>query len=137
MDKNLEQQVWERAKHCCEYCLFPAEFAETPFQIDHIIAEKHRGRTESDNLALSCFYCNSYKGPCISGVDDETDEVTRLFNPRGDLWSDHFQWNGATLVAKTAIGRATIATLRINEPDLVRKREALIDEGVFPPKSTH
>lgn len=53
MDARLEAQVWRRARHRCEYCGFPAEFTRVPFQIDHIIAEKHRGGTMLDNLALS------------------------------------------------------------------------------------
>ena len=32
----------------------------------HIIAKKHGGAIESSNLALSCFYCNSAKGPNIA-----------------------------------------------------------------------
>jgi len=53
MDRALEQYVWSRAKSCCEYCLFPSEYAEAPLQIDHIIAHKHGGLTVSENLALS------------------------------------------------------------------------------------
>jgi hypothetical protein len=29
----------------------------------------NKGRGEAANLALSCFYCNSFKGPNIAGVD--------------------------------------------------------------------
>ena len=63
MEAHLEAQVWRRARNRCEYCGFPAELTRVPFQIDHIIAEKHKGRTTLDNLALSCFFCNTFKGP--------------------------------------------------------------------------
>ena len=43
-------------------------------------------------------------------------------------WDDHFEWNGAQLVGKTAIGRATIVVLGINLPENVELREALIAE---------
>src|SRR5439155_7190530 len=43
----------------CEYCRFPARLTRVPFQIDHIIAEKHGGRTTFENLALSWFFCNT------------------------------------------------------------------------------
>jgi 5-methylcytosine-specific restriction endonuclease McrA len=29
--------------------------------MEHIIAEKHRGSTEAENLALACPYCNRAK----------------------------------------------------------------------------
>jgi len=37
------------------------------------------------------------------------------------------------LQGKTAIGRVTVAVLEINFPDRVLFRQALIEEGVFPP----
>jgi 5-methylcytosine-specific restriction endonuclease McrA len=43
----LRRQVYERAKGCCEYCLIPDVATFAPHEIDHIIAEKHGGRTEN------------------------------------------------------------------------------------------
>ena len=120
------------AQDRCEYCHFPADLAELSFELDHIIARKHGGPTEPDNLALACFYCNSYKGPNIAGIDPESGELVRLFHPRRDDWADHFQWEGATLAGRTPIGRATIQVLCINHPDAVSVRESLQREGVFP-----
>ena len=56
MDDELRSFVWRRGSSNCEYCLFPAHYAELDFEIDHIIARKHRGETVADNLALSCIY---------------------------------------------------------------------------------
>jgi hypothetical protein len=55
MKASLIEFVWDRAGRKCEYCRFPTEFAWLPFQIDHIIAEKHGGAATADNLALSCY----------------------------------------------------------------------------------
>ena len=110
----------------------PQEYDLLDFQIDHIIALKHGGPTEADNLALACFACNNHKGPNISGIDSETDQMVRLFHPRRDRWKDYFDWNGPRLVGRTPIGRATIAVLAINLPYRERLRGALITEGVFP-----
>ena len=132
MNRQLEELVWARAGRRCEYCRFPNEFAELPFEIDHVIAKKHRGETAADNLALTCFYCNSYKGPNIAGLDPEDEAHTPLFHPRRDVWSDHFRWNGAELIGLTAVGRTTIDVLRMNYVDALAVRAALIDEGVFP-----
>jgi len=54
MDAELRQLVWQRALSRCEYCQVPADVALLPFQIDHIIAEKHNGLTVAENLALAC-----------------------------------------------------------------------------------
>lgn len=135
MKRELEELIWSRAHRCCEYCQHPEEFSELPFEIDHIIATKHRGETTQSNLALSCFYCNSYKGPNIAGRDTNDDELTRLYHPRNDTWSEHFGWNEAELLGLTDVGRTTIDVLRINHPDAVDVRIALIEEGVFPPHS--
>jgi 5-methylcytosine-specific restriction endonuclease McrA len=122
MDANLEARVRARARFRCEYCRFPEEFAELPFQLDHIIARQHGGRTEPDNLALACCYCNRHKGPNLSGVDPVTGRVVRLFSPRSARWEENFGWDGAVLVGLTPEGRATIATLRINQADRVAVR---------------
>ena len=42
--------------------------------------------------------------------------LTRLFNPRIDQWDEHFEWSGAELLGKTAIGRVTVEVLNINHP---------------------
>jgi hypothetical protein len=111
----------------------PQRLTRLPFQIDHIIAEKHQGPTVLENLALACLHCNSYKGPCIAGRNRETGEVTRPFNPRTDNWHDHFTWDGPRLVGKTDIGRVTIDVLKINLDYRLVIRAALIAEGEFPP----
>ena len=131
MEKGLEGETRRRAKNRCEYCHFPADLAITPFQIDHIIAEKHGGKTEFSNLALACFSCNNYKGPNIAGFDLLTSEIVRLFNPRVDVWSDHFRWNGAVLTGKTVIARVTVQVLNINRADSVLLRECLMHEPIW------
>ena len=131
MDKALERRVWLRAEDCCEYCKMPQAYDDTPFEIDHVIARKHDGSTASSNLSLSCFWCNSFKGSNIAGRDRKTRKLTPLFNPRRDSWSRHFRWEGAHLVGRSAIGRVTIAVLKINDPLRVELRQNLMDEGVF------
>jgi hypothetical protein len=133
MDRALEQLVWDRAGSRCEYCRLAQEHDATSFEIDHIIAVVHGGPTRAGNLALACFLDNSYKGPNLAGMDPETKRVTPLFHPRRHKWGRHFVWHGPVLRGRTPIGRATIATLRINLPHRVAHRAALIAEGVFPP----
>jgi hypothetical protein len=127
-NRVLEQRVIRRAAGRCEYCHFPEAAAELPFHCDHIIAQKHGGATTEANLAWSCFSCNLRKGPNLTGLDPNSGELTRLYNPRADIWTEHFVWDGAWLRGKTAIGRATISVLDMNHPDALAVREALLDE---------
>ena len=134
MDAALIRLVWRRAGDCCEYCRLSQEFERPPFQIDHIIARKHQGPSTADNLALSCLHCNSFKGSDIATLAPRTRKLTPLFNPRRQVWSRHFRWEGANLAGRTPIGAATVVLLKINDPFRVILREALIAEGVFPPE---
>src|SRR5258708_30229730 len=114
MNALLARQIWLRAVNRCEYCLMPQAFDEAPFEIDHAISRKHGGPTALTNLALSCFWCNSFKGSDIAGRDAKTRKLVPLFNPRRHKWSTHFRWNGPFLVGKTPIGRLTIILLNMN-----------------------
>jgi hypothetical protein len=133
MDRRLRQEIRNRAGDRCEYCRLPQDCIDSPHEIDHIIAEKHDGPTVSENLGLACFACNNHKGPNIAGIDANSGEVVRLFHPRSDRWSDHFAWDGPRLIGTTAIGRVTVQVLEINASHRQRLRQALIDEGKFPP----
>ena len=98
---SLRDQVWQRAKGRCEYCLLPQTSTMLPHEIDHIVAQKHRGQTSPENLCLACAQCNASKGPNIAGYDPVTGEMTSLFNPRTHIWTEQFRWNGPTLVGTT------------------------------------
>ena len=132
---RLHEFVRQRAAGCCEYCQLPQFASAIPFEIDHVIARKHDGLTEESNLALSCWYCNSAKGPCVGGVESDTGDFIRLFHPRRDSWDAHFAWEGAVLVDLSSVGRVTIRVLQINDPYLLSLRASLIDENEFPPAS--
>lgn len=82
----LRRLVYERAGGRCEYCLIHEDDVFAVHEIDHIIAEKHGGPTEADNLALSCALCNKYKGSDIASVDPDTGEIVPLYHPRRARW---------------------------------------------------
>ncbi len=133
MNSVLARQVRQRAGDCCEYCQIPQDYDYPGFEIDHIIPRKHGGTSGSHNLALSCFWCNSFKGTDLAGLDPRTRKLTPLFNPRRHKWSRHFRWDGPLLSGLTPMGRVTISVLRINDPYRATLRANLIDQGVFPP----
>ena len=100
MDASLVDEVWARAKGICEYCLLSQRFDVLAFQVDHVVARKHHGTDDLENLALACFACNNHKGANIAGIDPTTGELTRLFHPRRDRWEEHFEWDDAVLLGR-------------------------------------
>lgn len=133
VDPTLALNVRRRANGACEYCRMPQSAHRVRFSVDHIIARQHKGPTGLENLALCCLHCNSHKGPNLSGIDPETGQLSPLFNPRQQLWQDHFGWRGAEIVGRTSVGRSTIAVLAMNDPDYLAIRASLLAEGIFPP----
>jgi len=131
MEQRLRELVERRARGQCEYCCFPAAFSCRPFHCDHVIAQQHGGGAVPENLAWSCNHCNLHKGPNLASIDPITGEMVRLFNPRTDLWNQHFQWHGAVLTGRTPNGRATIFLLDVNDPMVTAIRAALMEEGVY------
>ena len=133
MAKFRRQQVWQRAKGCCEYCQLPQEHSVLPHEIDHIRAKKHHGPHTLENTCIACAHCNGAKGANAAGYDSESGDLVPLFNPREDVWVEHFLWDGPLLIGKTPVGRATIDVLSINDAICVDQREFLIKAGLFPP----
>lgn len=88
------------------------------------------------NLCLSCSSCNLSKSTSTSARDPESNEVLPLFNPRQQLWDEHFEWldGGLRLLGKTPTARATIARLKMNQNRLIRARQNWIEAGNHPPK---
>jgi hypothetical protein len=132
---DLHERVRLRAAERCEYCQLPQQYDPLPFHVEHIISKKHRGRSTTGNLALSCGSCNLHKSSNIAGLDAATGKLTRLFNPRRDVWHEHFSWEGPTLVGITSVGRTTVDVLYVNNPERQRLRSLLIKLGVFPPRT--
>jgi 5-methylcytosine-specific restriction endonuclease McrA len=129
---ELRRQVIERAGGCCEYCRMQIVDRLLPFEIDHIIAEKHGGTTDIDNLCVACYRCTSFKGSDIASADPETGNATYLYHPRQDRWQDHFQLDNAVITPLTPEGRVTTFILRLNMPIHIAQRDALIKEGRYP-----
>ena len=127
------QYVRERAQNCCEYCRIPEAGRVSKFHIDHIIAQKHGGTDENDNLCLACYKCNGYKGSNIAAFDPDTGEASKLFNPREQVWTEHFKINDdATITGLTPEGRTTLLVLRINDYVRVKPRYLAMQVGNYP-----
>jgi hypothetical protein len=128
MDAETRPRVRERAGNRCEYCRIHQRHYLITFHIEHIVARQHQGSDDDANLALACHSCNRRKGPNLAGLDPETGELTRLFNPRTDAWTHHFQIQAGRIIGRTPVGRTTVSVLNMNHPDRVRTRVELEPE---------
>lgn len=120
----IREAVIDRAQGKCEYCGKP-QVSFFAHEVDHVIALKHRGKTTLDNLAFSCHQCNRFKGSDIASLDPETDALPPLFNPRTQVWIEHFQHQLGQIVPLTPEGRVTEFLLRFNEETRVQERISL------------
>jgi hypothetical protein len=94
-----------------------------PFHVEHIVSRQHGGTDDPDGLALACDRCNAYKGPNLTSIDPDTRAVVALFNPRRDVWSDHFVVRRGLIVGLTPTGCATVRLLNMNARRRVQLRE--------------
>jgi hypothetical protein len=129
---SLRRLVIERASQRCEYCLLHRNYGITPHEVDHIYAQKHGGQTNEENLCLSCFECNRYKGSDICSLDPLTGEVVALFHPRREQWSQHFAVKTGVIEPLTPQGRVTVRLLRLNDEERVLERHRLITLKRYP-----
>jgi hypothetical protein len=130
ISEELRQLVSRRAAGLCEYCLLHEDDSAYGFHVDHVIAEKHGGPTKDHNLCLCCPACNRAKGSDIATLVNG--KMVRLFNPRIDLWGEHFVLDGAIIRAKTLMAAGTLNLLRINDGPRMQLRQLLTEAGRFP-----
>lgn len=125
--------VRERANLACEYCLIHEDDVLLPHEPDHIIAIKHRGETSESNMAWTCFTCNRAKASDLASIDIETNRLVRLFNPRSDIWQEHFriERNGL-IIPLTDVGRVTEFLLKLNRPEHLEIRKTLTRSTRYP-----
>ena len=129
---NLRTQVEFRAGGVCEYCRIVIEDTYFGGEIDHIISLKHRGRTESENLALACQPCNRNKGSDLGSISETSGILVRFYNPRVDKWDEHFRVNSvAEIESLTEMGEVTAFIFGFNEPERIAERRGLIEIGHY------
>jgi hypothetical protein len=126
MDAITRNLVRSRAGNCCEYCGVPqSAIPAATLHVDHVRSRQHGGSDDPINLAMACRHCNLHKGPNLTGIDPDTDQIVPLFNPRQHARSEHFAVRGAFIVGLTPVGRATVAVLAINSAEQLETRSDL------------
>lgn len=137
INAELRRLVIARADRLCEYCLLHEDDAYFGCEVDHIISEKHGGLTNAENLAYACMTCNRNKGSDVGSIVMPLDSgiFSRFFNPRTDLWYEHFSLNNSnaiTIVPLSHIGEVTTRILRFNNAECLLERQALHDINRYP-----
>lgn len=137
-----KQFVRQRANYLCEYCHSSERVSPSRFTMEHIVPQSLGGSDHTDNLALACRRCNERRYNFVEALDPRTGQMASLFNPRKQVWLEHFIWiNDNTVIEGiTVVGRATCQCLDLNderylEEDSIRATRRLwIQAGLHPPK---
>ncbi len=130
-----KREVTRRAQGYCEYCRSPMHFSMNPFSVEHIIPLSLGGKTEPDNLALSCQGCNNHKYNKTTGYDPVSAEAVPIYNARQQVWKEHFAWSRdfTLVIGLTPTGRATVEELQLNRKGVVSLCRILYAAGEHPP----
>jgi hypothetical protein len=118
------------------YCRTDQRISSAQMHIEHLFPVAKGGSSDEDNLWLACARCNTCKGDKTHTIDPLTNEEVPLFNPRKQVSVDHFTWSedGTQIIGLTPIGRATVVTLRLDDPAVVLSRRLWGSAGWHPPK---
>jgi hypothetical protein len=132
----IQRKIKELSNGYCEYCLHPENHSTDFFQFDHIIPIVEGGSNELKNLARCCGFCNNLKKGKTHYFDSVTNSLFPIFNPRKEIWTDHFEWSDDFLLLHglTKTGQATIDLLQLNRENLQNLRSVLHRGDLHPPK---
>ena len=132
---KLKNKIRRQAKNRCGYCLTPQEIISMAFEMEHLRPIADGGTDEEENLWLACRNCNGFKHAKTHAVDPQTNTKTSIFNPRKQIWSEHFEFgeDKTEIIGKTICGRATVIALRLNYEQAVTARIIWVKFGLYPP----
>jgi len=133
---EIDRRVREAARHRCGYCLSPQRLVMARLEVEHTIPLAKGGTDDETNLWLACPICNGHKSDKTEAADSETGATVPLFNPRTQVWAEHFAWSddGILILGRTPIGRATVVALHLSDdPDAITVRSYWVLAGWHPP----
>lgn len=130
------ERVSAQARLRCGYCQTQQVVSGIPLTLEHIIPKARGGSDDEENLWLACRLRNETKGILIEAADPQTAVTVPLYNPRTQVWTDHFAWDeqGTRIIGLTAVGHATVRALSLNGELRVRARAIWAEAGYHPPE---
>jgi len=131
----LRAQIRAAAANRCGYCLTHQSYVPWTLEIEHIVPRAKGGSDDETNLWLACRACNLFKSTQTHGTNPSTGRRLPLFNPRHQRWRRHFRWSpdGRFIIERTAVGRATVVALNLNNMVAVTVRRYWVLAGWHPP----
>ncbi|MGF1514821.1 MAG: HNH endonuclease, partial [Elainellaceae cyanobacterium] len=131
----LRDKVREFDRRRCCYCQTSELISGIRMSFDHIRLRSKGGETCFENICLACRSCNEFKADLIAAEDLLTQQFVPLFNPRTQVWHNHFSWSDdcVRVEGKTDLGRATVLALRMNNPAIMAARRRWVSVGWHPP----
>ena len=132
---ELKDKVRQTARNRCGFCLTPQAIVSMLLEIEHLHPIAEGGTDDEENLWLACRNCNGFKHAKTHAIDPQTKTESPLFNPRRQIWNEHFEFNETKteIIGKTACGRATVVALRLNFEQAVNARKVWVSAGWYPP----
>ena len=132
----VQREVMRLSEGYCEYCLHPEAYATDFYHFDNILPLFEGGSNEVANIARSCGRCNILKNQKTVAFDPLTGQISELYNPRKDKWTNHFHWSDDDLLVhgRTEIGRTTVDLLQLNRQNAINLRQLLKNAGLHPPR---
>lgn len=136
ISNKLKEKIRQSARHRCGFCLFSEIYSPTVFQFDHIIPLGKGGTNDEENFWLVCESCNRAKSDKTESFDSVTNSIVSIFNPRTQIWSEHFEWSDdfTRIIGKTPTGRITVIELNLNRERTVEVRRNWVSADWHPPK---
>jgi hypothetical protein len=118
--ESIRQTVRHSAGFACEYCGVTETQVGGELTIDHYVPQSQGGTDDLDNLVYCCARFNSYKGDYWR----QTGDLKQLWHPRQEPAALHYRLlENGEWQALTERGRLALRVLRLNRPQLVRKRQ--------------
>lgn len=132
---DLRSEIEQGDRGRCCYCLTQEINSGIALSFDHILPQSRGGTTSFENVCLACRSCNEFKSDQTEAVDPLTGETVPLFQPRQQVWDEHFAWSadGTRVEGTTAFGRATVLALQLNHATIVVARRRWVSSGWHPP----
>lgn len=129
--KNLRRDMYNKQNRRCAYCRIHVPLACDPMHREHIVYKDGHPQWMflPENLCVSCYRCNVYKGTTEVLMNPKTAEYPKdskgfkIIHPLYDRYSEHIELlNGILYRGKTAKGIFTIETCHLYRVDLAEER---------------
>ena len=129
--ENLREDMYVKQNKRCAYCRIHVPKGCNPMHREHIVYKDEHPKWMflPENLCVSCFWCNNWKGTTEVLVDPKTVNYPKASNgfkiihPMYDRYSDHIELVGGVLYKGiTDKGIFTINTCHLYRVDLAEER---------------